>query len=396
MCSPGQCVIGDPPPLNSYRPRERTRKWNEDKHCNRFPAKDENGLEETSPKGMRKTLFKLMVIGFSVAAVSAGGWFYYYSRLLDVPPPPEIRPQRLRAEARIRLTPQASNTLSVGTPSEPLTSPNHAPESPRFYTTLNPMEEFHLDLNKAVLHELGSAFPELQNVLGVQTTKSDDPTYRRTVFQLLDAAEKMPADQRPAILLAADMVAQEIWCAMEDKTECDQLRSDLGRYQLNLQGAELGGIFVYSHDLLWRLWRDYPATDWGERAFILLLDHGWDTSPTCEKGAEQFREVIRQGETFLQQRPNSPQRGVVTLLVAGAYATWWSLSKETRVDMSDYVDAKQYQNGAEDARIKAIGYFEQVVQLAPETKLGEYARQVLPALRERKAFDTYRFYCIYD
>ncbi len=345
---------------------------------------------------MRKTLFKLMVIGFSVAAVSAGGWFYYYSRLLDVPPPPEIRPQRLRVEARIRLTPQASNALSAGTPSGPLTSPKQAPESPRFYTTLNPMEEFHQDLNKAVLRELGSAFPELQTVLGVQTTKSNDPNYRRSVFQLLDAAEKMPADQQPAIFFAADLVAQEIWCAMEDKAVCDQLRNELARYQLSLQGAGLGGVFVYSHDLLWRLWRDYPATESGERAFVLLLDHGWDTSPTCEKGAEQFRDVIRQGETFLQQRPSSPQRGVVTFLVAEAYATWWSLSKETRVDMSDYVDAKQYQNGAEDARIKAIGYFEQVVQLAPEKKLGEYTRQVLPALRDREALDTYRFYCIYD
>ncbi len=353
-------------------------------------------MEETSPKGTRKTLLKLLAIAVSLAAVSAGAWFYYYFRLQDVPPPPEMRPQRVRAEARILLTPQASNTPNAGALSEPPTPLNQAPESPRFYTTLNPMEQYHLDLNKAVLHELGSAFPELQTVLGVQTTKSNDPAHRRVVFQLLDAAEKMPANQRPAIFLAADLVAQEIWCAMEDKAECDHLRSDLARYQLNLQGAGLGGVFVYSHDLLWRLWRDYPATDWGERAFVLLLDHGWDTSPTCEKGAEQFREVIRQGETFLQQRPNSPQRGVVTLLVAGAYATWWSLSKETRVDMSDYVDAKQYQNGAEDARIKAIGYFEQVVQLAPETKLGEYARQVLPALRERKAFDTYRFYCIYD
>jgi len=353
-------------------------------------------MEETSPKGTRKTLLKLLAIAVSLAAVSASGWFYYYSRLQDVPPPPEMRPQRVRAEARIQLTPQASNTPNADTLSEPPTPPNQAPESPRFYTTLNPMEQYRLDLNKAVLHELGSAFPELQTVLGVQTTKSDDPTYRRVVFQLLDAAEKMPANQRPAISLAADLVAQEIWCAMEDKAECDQLRSDLARYQLNLRRAELGGVFVYSHDLLWRLWREYPATDWGERAFVLLLDHGWDTSPTCEKGAEQFREVIRQGETFLQQRPSSPHRGVVTFLVAEAYATWWSLSKETRVDMSDYVDAKQYQNGAEDARIKAIGYFEQVVQLAPEKKLGEYTRQVLPALRDREALDTYRFYCIYD
>src|SRR5260370_2787279 len=107
-------------------------------------------MEETSPKGTRKPLLKWLAIAVSLAAVSAGGWFYYYSRLQDVPPPPEMRPQRVRSEARILLTPQASNTPSAGTPSEPPTPPNQAPESPRFYTTLNPMEEFHQHLNKAV------------------------------------------------------------------------------------------------------------------------------------------------------------------------------------------------------------------------------------------------------
>ena len=121
-----------------------------------------------------------------------------------------------------------------------------------------------------------------------------------------------------------------------------------------------------------------------------------DTSPTCEKGPEQFREVIRQGESFLQQRPGSPQRAVVTLLVAEAYATWWSLGNETRGEMSDYVDPKQYQQGAEEARIKAVSYFEQVAKLTPESRLGQYARQVLPALRDREALDNYRFFCIYD
>lgn len=258
------------------------------------------------------------------------------------------------------------------------------------------MEEYHHNLNQTVLQELGTAFPELRTVLGVQATKGNDPRYRRVVFQLLDAAEKMPADKRPAIFLAADLVAQEISCAMEDKAECNQLRSELARYQLNLQGTELGGAFVYSHDLLWRLWRDYAATEWGERAFVLLLDYGWDTSPTCEKGAEQFREVIRQGQSFLEQRPSSTQRGVVALLVGEAYATWWSLSKETSGEMSDYIDPKRYEKGAEDARIRAVGYFEQVAQLAPETKLGEFARQVVSALRDREALDSQRFYCIYD
>src|SRR5260370_13343188 len=99
-----------------------------------------------------------------------------------------------------------------------------------------------------------------------------------------------------------------------------------------------------------------------------MLDCGWDTSATCEKGEDQIREVIWQGEAFLRQRPGSPYRGVVTLLVAEAYASWWSLSNEPAGSgMSAYVDPKQFQEGAQAARRKAIDYFGGVLQLAPGT-----------------------------
>jgi hypothetical protein len=64
--------------------------------------------------------------------------------------------------------------------------------------------------------------------------------------------------------------------------------------------------------------------------------------------------------------------------------------------MSAYVDPKKFHEGAEEARIKAIGYFEQVLQLAPGTKLSEFAQQVLPPLREQQVLDNYRFFCVYD
>ena len=102
---------------------------------------------------------------------------------------------------------------------------------------------------------------------------------------------------------------------------------------------------------------------------MVLLGMGWDSSRTCAKGSAQFREVIRQGESFLEQRPTSPQRAAVLLLVGQAYATWWSLSNETADSpMADYVDPKQYREGAQQARASTIRDFEQVVQLAPETK----------------------------
>jgi hypothetical protein len=46
--------------------------------------------------------------------------------------------------------------------------------------------------------------------------------------------------------------------------------------------------------------------------------------------------------------------------------------------------------------MKAIGYFEEVVQLAPGTSFSRYALEVLPPLRDRQILDNYRFYCVYD
>jgi hypothetical protein len=192
-------------------------------------------------------------------------------------------------------------------------------------------------------------------------------------------------------------VAQEIWCPSETKGQCDLVRGEFTQHKMNLAHSELGGVFYYQRDLLWRIWQQYPSTDWGERTFILLLNQGWDTSGNCAKGSDQFREVIRQGESFLLQRTTSSHREDVILLVGQAYATWWSLSNETGSGgASDYVDPKRYHEGAEQARLKAIGYFEQVAQLAPETKFAEYAHLILPALRNQQIQTTYKFFCVYD
>jgi hypothetical protein len=65
--------------------------------------------------------------------------------------------------------------------------------------------------------------------------------------------------------------------------------------------------------------------------------------------------------------------------------------------MADYVDPKLYKEGSEQARLRAIGSFEQILQLSPRTLLGEYAGQFLPTLRQKQlTVDGYRFFCVYD
>jgi hypothetical protein len=65
--------------------------------------------------------------------------------------------------------------------------------------------------------------------------------------------------------------------------------------------------------------------------------------------------------------------------------------------MADYVDPKLYQEGSEQACLKAGEYFEHLLQGSPGNLLGEYARQFLPVLgQQRLTIDSYRFFCVYD
>jgi hypothetical protein len=272
-------------------------------------------MEETSSKGTRKTVLKLLAIAVSLAAVSTGGWFYYNSRLQGVPPPPGRVPQAIRPMARIMVVPQPSATAGTVPPSEPSPPPNNVPKRPIFHVLeQSHLDDFRDDLKQKVLDELAPTFPELQTALKDRVESSGKPPYQRVAFELLEAAEKASADRRPAILFAADLVASHLGCDRneardEAKGDCARLRSDLARYNLTLANDELGGGPYYPHDLLWRIWGDYPETEWGERAFVLLLDSGWDTSVTCQEGGDRTREVIRQGNPSCKSGPAAPTEG---------------------------------------------------------------------------------------
>jgi hypothetical protein len=345
------------------------------------------------------TVWKMQLIfaAVGVLLVGAGGWLYYRFGLNDAPPFQANPLPPVRPTARIAIAPPASANPSTGAPGEP-----PAPKEPRVHVERDPMEWFHHEARLSALAELSATFPDLQTVLQEQEENGSSPQDRRVIFQLLDAAKTAPAERKPAILFAADLVASHLGCddphARDGvNSDCAQLKADLSRFNLTLKYDELGAGYYYPRDLLWRLWAEYPKTVWGERAFVLLLDRGWDTSFTCEKGGDQTREVIRQGESFLRQHPGSSYRAVVKLLVAEAYASWWSLSNENAgSEMSDYVDPKQFQEGAEDARLKAIAYFEEILQLVPGTELSKFADQVLPPLRDHQILDNYRFFCVYD
>ncbi len=344
-------------------------------------------------KDFQKAAFAIGAVVLLTVGIGVAGKAYRDRQVANMPPPVP----RARLVVQPGAPVAADSQVGKAADSSATNAAAQQPAASRFEISLDPMDSYQDDLRESLLQELAPAFPDLPKFLREPPSRGPDPAYERLVFQLLDAAENRPADQRPARLLAADLVANTVTCPVENKEPCNQLRSDFAEHKLTLAYSELGGGFYYQRDLLWRVWQQDPETDWGERAFVLLLESGWDTSTVCAKGSDQFREVIGQGESFLRQHPASRQRAVVLFLVGQAYATWWSLGNETADSgMGDYVDPKRYNDGAEPARVKAIGYFEQVEEGAPDTKFAEYARQILPALGEHKIQNNYKFFCVYD
>lgn len=221
--------------------------------------------------------------------------------------------------------------------------------------------------------------------------------------RLLTAIKTSALDRQPVLLWAADRLAERLPSVIaNDKSrdaEWDKWQAQLAAFGVvYVPSSDADGPPIYTGSLLKRLWTNYGQSDWGERAFLVLQSHGWDMAPECEGGNDQFRAVIQQGLLFLEQHPKSPYQLDVQLTVAQAYETWWSLSQAqatTGDDNSESVDSQKYQQGAEEARQKAITFYERLLQIAPQSDHATYARRLLPRLKLGIDTGQRRFYCFY-
>lgn len=238
-------------------------------------------------------------------------------------------------------------------------------------------------------------FPKAASVLSSEARpEGEHAAMWPALLQVLDASKTGSAERRARMMLAGDRLAGRLLVTKRQSPEWDAERKLLANYGLTFQWDELGGVWHYNHELLWRVWREYNRTAWSEPAFRLLLSRGWETRSACASGSDQFRAVIANGERFLRDRPKSPLRARILLLLAQSYETWWSLSLAG--DNDDYADRRKYQDGAADARRKAIEWYDRLLRLPNAEDRSAGARRALPRLK--LGIDTMqrRFFCIYD
>ena len=244
-------------------------------------------------------------------------------------------------------------------------------------------------LDLQLVRELRATFPRLKALLAAD--QPDQEQVRATLMRLLDSIPDSPSERQPVLLLAADRLAAGLWVGWQPASSWKPQRKQLPGYQLTYEWVPRQARWAYMRDLQRRVWENYADTEWGELTFVLLTNQGWDTSSTCANGRDQFREVIQRGEEFLAARPESPHRMEVVFALAQAYETWFSLSQASGSE-----GGPSYREGADEARAKAVAYYNQVVQAAPKSEQAAYVQQRLSRLKLSLDTNQRRFYCVYN
>lgn len=209
-----------------------------------------------------------------------------------------------------------------------------------------------------------------------------------SLLRLLRAARSADGNRKAGMLLRADEMAFGLSGDLGDGKH--QAAAEAARRQLTPFGVRLGpqrkdGL-EYNRDLLSEVWQKYPNTEWGQYAFLLLQQFGWNPSfdgYVCPKNPDYFRDVIRHGEAFLASYPQSPVRLQVLLGVATAYETWWSLSFVPANDenFGHYPRRAENDRQKNAARLNAIARYQQIRRIAPTSPYALFAARHLPWLR---------------
>lgn len=222
----------------------------------------------------------------------------------------------------------------------------------------------------------------------------------RQALGLLHVAQDSLREERATLLLAANGLVTKLSTSLDDASAAP-IRQRLTAYGVTLGPMTHDGGLAYKQDLLYRVERDFPDTQAGQLAFLELQQRGWfiATNPGCPTNPDLFHEVIGHGEAFLTRYPGTPFRKEVLFTLAVANESWWSIanapSKDYWVADIPYPRRDSNKQQAEEARQRAILYYEQIVKLAPDSPEAASARRRLPRLKLGLDTGQRRFFCSY-
>ena len=269
-----------------------------------------------------------------------------------------------------------------------------------------PDAAFADQIDGTLASSLQKQFPKVAALLSGDEERPSTEDVLNVLASTLKSASTASPDLRAELLLAADRLVEH--ARLPDtaalpaniETRLNGLNVAAG---MNFSWNGRHDNWIYHHDLLWTVLQIAPQSEWGQDAFFLMLDRGWDTSGVCQKGADQFKTVISRGEKFLQQYPASPARLPVTYLVGQAYETWWSLSQWSSCSPVTYSGlapcaparaSARYRAGAEAAKQKAIAAYQSLLAADPSDYGTPEIRRSLARMELGIDTNQRRFYCL--
>jgi hypothetical protein len=259
---------------------------------------------------------------------------------------------------------------------------------------------------------LAARFDAFQALAAAQGSAGPQPEHEppgedvvRAAARLLRKSSQWPARRRAAALVACDRVI-----AIGEQTgildEAAAARGGKGRgapatpvnvTRLKKLGAQFdyskrAGKWYYAMTFAQRARQLDPDGRGGDLGYLTMAERGFDTSSTCEQGAEQFRRVIGEATPLLAGKPDPDVAVRVHMLVGDAYATIVALAAAPH---NDFFDPSKYAPEAASARENAIAQYRAVLAIDHSGPLAAAAWNKAWRLLAGLPPMSIRFYCVY-
>jgi len=251
-------------------------------------------------------------------------------------------------------------------------------------------------LGIAAIGEADGGLRSANRIEAEECSRSATPAQRAdigdAIVRGLDSIRSLPPARQAAGLFAADQLLARSGLTWE-KDQRPEIRQRLEARGAKFEWDQLGGGYVYAHDWLKDSLQVDPDGRAGELAFLTLMEMGFHTSVGCRpSGMDGFRAVIREGESYLKQKPESALRSDIHFLMARAHGDVVALS----AGGTDVGDASAYVNEAPRARTRALEEYRLWLESASDNRRrGEgwsEAWRLAAGLSPTQTF----FYCVYD
>jgi hypothetical protein len=251
---------------------------------------------------------------------------------------------------------------------------------------------FGVDLLKwEVVNALRPTDPEAVELILSNEGVTEQNLAERVALRMLQSREKAAnEDQRAMLSLASALVVGRLRYQGDSWQRDRPGLKPIVAYGVRMEVSPFDSDVWYgSVDFAEDVRRRRPGTRWGQLAFLDRLAGGWTDFPA----GDQYRQVIAQGTAWLKQYPNSPLATTVMSHVARAYETWWSLSLAPEDE--ELVTASEHREGAEEARLQAIRWYERILREAPTSVEARHARRVIVQITVGVDTGERGFYAVY-